>query len=582
MKKPSLLSISKDWITIGKKLNGVKTFIAYIRVSTKAQAEVQHGSPEQQRHIITRWAQRMSEETGFQIVLYFIQEEVSGTEGAYRFRHGFQIIEQAVSANLVDGVVGEKLDRFARDQNKMYDVVKLAEKKGIIFYEVESGAINLKDRSNRMSFKIKSMFAEEYSLDLKEKIPKKQREARVNNGKDTSTIPILGLDAHPTKTCMYLNNLKEGKQVRDIAQRCLDLGGVCHELERYCEEKEYKTKARWTREKIDKEGNRIPPKKVGGEEFTIKNLRYLLTNPKLRGTGRFLDTWNQFPKLQDENGFVDFKYAHNPVIPVELFDKVQVVLNERAAKFGRSGDQRMIYLLSGVFVTEDGRRFQGGLHNGGRNPYYFTAKRDILIPVAKIENLICKRVKQYILESGTLEDVINGALKHRLTGLPLIEEEIAEARAKLNVLNQTIEGFTKALREAVAQNPSQVLEITQALLEEKKKAEDELGQLEYRIKSLEAKRDYVTNNFREKTLQEYIKLAMDKFEHQSRAEQKRIVQAIIPKVVYHPAEKKLALYVNPDPCGQKNTPTACHGGGNNIRVLSKWRGVRDSNPRPSA
>ena len=46
----------------------------------------------------------------------------------------------------------------------------------------------------------------------------------------------------------------------------------------------------------------------------------------------------------------------------------------------------------------------------------------------QIENLICQRVKQYIQESGTLERIIDTALKHRLTGLPLLDEEIRETR----------------------------------------------------------------------------------------------------------------------------------------------------------
>jgi hypothetical protein len=51
--------------------------------------------------------------------------------------------------------------------------------------------------------------AEEYSLDLVEKLTKKGREARVNNGKDNNSMPVLGLDEHPTEACFYIINKKE-------------------------------------------------------------------------------------------------------------------------------------------------------------------------------------------------------------------------------------------------------------------------------------------------------------------------------------------------------------------------------------
>ena len=102
----------------------------------------------------------------------------------------------------------------------------MADETGVEVHEVESGIINLRDRGSRLSFNIKNMFAEEYSLELEEKIAKKQREARVNNGKDTSTWPILGLDAHPTKTGMYTINPDEQGIVRKLFETYLNTGSL--------------------------------------------------------------------------------------------------------------------------------------------------------------------------------------------------------------------------------------------------------------------------------------------------------------------------------------------------------------------
>ena len=582
MKLSFLTKIAKDVKVIGEKGKGLWNIIGYIRVSTKAQAEVQHGSPEQQRHSIIRWTHKLSEESGNQIRLFLIEEEVSGTEEAIGRRHGFNSIIQAIEAQLIDGVVAERIDRLGRSQNQVYELVQIAEKKGVVIYEVE-GKVDLRDRSNRMGFKIKAMFAEEYSLDLKEKIPKKQREARVNNGKDIATVPCLGLDAHPTKSCMYIHNPVEQKQVLRMAEKCVELGGICNELLKFCEEHNIRTKVRWTKEKIDKDGNRIPSRQVGNNTFNFKRLHQLLTNPKLCGRGRFKDTWKQFPKLQDSEGYVNFNYAHEPVIPPELFEQVQFTISQRAHKMLKSGQSRIVYLLSGILTTNDGRRFQGASSNGGLNPYYQTSKKDIRIPKEKIERYVCNRVKQYIKESGVLEEVINTTLKHRLTGLPLIDTDIENAKSKLANLEKTKSGFSEALRIAVMKNSSNLIEITTALLEEKLRVEAELTDMEAKLTSLRETRAKVCERFQEKTLQDYLRLAMDKFDLQTDEAKKRIIQIVIPRLVYHPEEKQLDIHINTSPeTGNRVTETRCHSGGNNLRVLDKWRGGRDSNSRPSA
>jgi DNA invertase Pin-like site-specific DNA recombinase len=156
----------------------------------------------------------------------------------------------------------EKVDRLARDMIYNLGLLKKAQEYGVEVFEFESGKIDLRDRGSRLGFNIKNMLSEEYSLDLEEKITKKQREARINNGKDTSTFPALGLDPHPAKRGMYLINKKEQEVVTDIFKKFIELGSI-KGLADYCRERGYKTKVRITKEKSDREGNIIPPKKVG-------------------------------------------------------------------------------------------------------------------------------------------------------------------------------------------------------------------------------------------------------------------------------------------------------------------------------
>src|SRR5690606_36215348 len=147
---------------------------AIIRVSTTRQRQVQHGSPEQQRHTLERWAQREGERQGcvFEII-GFIEEDISGRAESLHKRHGYQAVVRSIRAGLIDFVVFEKLDRLSRDKIENQRFVEIAYENCVEVYEAESGRIDLRDRGSRLGFNFKNMLAEEYSLELEEKVTKK-------------------------------------------------------------------------------------------------------------------------------------------------------------------------------------------------------------------------------------------------------------------------------------------------------------------------------------------------------------------------------------------------------------------------
>ena len=140
--------------------------------------------------MIDRWVLQANEQSGtdFKIVRYIEEEGKSGRGKNIHKRPELEELKLAIVGRKIDFFVVEKLDRLSRDQIYNLEIVKLAELYGVEAVEYESGVINLKDRGKRLGFNIKNMLAEEYSLELEEKISKKQREARVNNGKDTSDL----------------------------------------------------------------------------------------------------------------------------------------------------------------------------------------------------------------------------------------------------------------------------------------------------------------------------------------------------------------------------------------------------------
>ena len=258
------------------------------------------------------------------------------------------------------------------------------------------------------------MLAEDYVLELEEKITKRGREARVNYGKNKSTLPILGLDPHPTKSCIYVRNEEEIKIVKDIFREFVKTKSHTQTLE-YCKAKGYKTKARMTRQKVDREGNIIPPRRIGGEPFSTASLKGLLENPKYRGSAKFKDTWNQFPQLQDDDGMVKWEYAHGAIIDEETAANVDAVIASMRQKNPKKSKYNG-FLLTGILVGEDSSRYHGDPAKSGANPYYYNKTLKQRIPCEELDKLVVKRVKEYLEKQGIIEEVIDKYLKHKNVG----------------------------------------------------------------------------------------------------------------------------------------------------------------------
>tara|TARA_B110001454_G_scaffold28073_1_gene27461 strand:+ start:62297 stop:64204 length:1908 start_codon:yes stop_codon:yes gene_type:complete len=518
---------------------------ALIRVSTKNQAEVQHGSLEQQRHMLERWSTQQSEASGrhYEITRFF-EEDISGRGKAIHKRMALMEIDRAIESKTIDFIVFEKVDRLARDMIYNLGLVKKAQEYGVEVHEFESGQIDLRDRGSRLGFNIKNLLAEEYSLDLEEKITKKQREARVNNGKDTSTCPVLGLDAHPAKRGMYVVNKNEQKIVIDIFKKFVECGSV-KETSKYCIQKGYRNKIRLTKEKVDKNGNIIPPKQVGGELLEPRRVRYLLNNQKIRGYSFFQDTWNQFKKEQNEKGFVRWDYPHGPVVPSELYEEAQRVLGKNQKFDART--RASVYLLTGILEYEDGTRFSGA-GAGGRNShyeYYHCRKQKLRIPKTKVENLILKRIKDYMKNSELLTKLLADVKPMAEMGIPFLKEEIRQIKQKINDNRKVIDGFTNYLRQSALTDPTNLEKVIRTISIERDKAETETQFLERDLVNKENQLRELSSEHQEKGLRDYLEQVLENFDNLDDNKKREIIHTIIPKIEVVP-KNKLRLHIRTD------------------------------------
>jgi len=101
---------------------------------------------------------------------------------------------------------------------------------------------------------------------------------------------------------------------------------------------------------------------------------------------------------------VRYRYSHEPVVSPELIAQVDAVLEKLSKEHIKCG--KMVYLLSGILVTNDGKRLYGvGGNNvrNGRYRYYTNTTLKYRIPKDEIEALIVKRIKHYLTYSDTVQ-----------------------------------------------------------------------------------------------------------------------------------------------------------------------------------
>ena len=253
-------------------------------------------------------------------------------------------------------------------------------------------------------------------------------------------------EPHPVRAGFYVKVPEEIAVVQDIYEQFCVLRSYIA-LSEYCREKGYRSKPRTIKEKIVR-GERVAARKVGGEVMSPKYLRNLLTNPKIHGGSTFKDTWNQFPKLQDEDQNVRWEYAHGPVIDKELCYRVLTTIREIEGQRLRISESRGVYLLSGVLVDTNGNKFYGSSAKAGQFHYYLCGKTGARLPADLMDDVVIKRVKEYLQNSDLMRGILETALKHQNIGLPAIDAEITKIKGRIKNLEDVVERFSTSLRDA--------------------------------------------------------------------------------------------------------------------------------------
>lgn len=511
----------------------------------------------------------------------FFEEEKSGRKDKFHLRESFQKIERMVARKEVDFVMFESVSRMGRWDVKNKEFVQLAHENGILIFFADGGRLDLRNKQDRIKFGLDSLFAEEGSNEISERVKKKGRINAVVYGKDKNTTPTLGLAPHKTYTGQYIRSERGIKIVDKMVNNFLKTKNYAKTAE-FLNECGHRTPNRYTKESVNSSGERVLSRKIGGEKFTASSIRRYLTDKKLRGWNEFLDEYDQYPELQNDTGMVKWQYGYaredGPIISEEKAKLIDKIIDARKHK-----RQKLCkHLLSDILESPEGIKYRGSggtSRNGEPHKYYEIPKRHRkkegsyrTLPAKILEPLILNRVKSYLKDSKLLSEVISKFIDNRHLGIAPLKEQVIELEQEVKELKRKVEKYTQKI-EALILDDDFDRESIKTLTEMKVKVEDKLILKSKALKDIQERLHQMCNTGREKAFKDTLKNILKMFETAELPRRRELLQMVFPKIVVFPdgalhLELNLAL-------------ESLHMEKNGAGTRKKWLGWPDSNRRPT-
>ena len=301
-----------------------------------------------------------------------------GFSGGNTERPALKRLLDDITSDRVNVVVVYKVDRLTRSLSDFAKLVDLFDGHGVSFVSVTQ-QFNTTTSMGRLTLNVLLSFAQFEREVTGERIRDKFTASR-KKGMWMGGHPPLGYDIVERKLVI---NQAEDKVVRHIFTRYLDLGGV-KSLKEELERDGYRSK-RWTSSSNRTYGGR--PFKRGALYYILKNRLYI---------GEAVHKGTAHPG------------EHDPIIAVDLWDKVQASLTEKAAHHEKGINNRYPSLLRGL-LFDDRRNHMSPSHankKGKRYRYYVSQaltqhRKDAgsvtRIPAHDIERLVTEQVEQVLL-----------------------------------------------------------------------------------------------------------------------------------------------------------------------------------------
>lgn len=554
--------------TNGLRLNKVKKGKAVLRVSTDIQALTQHGSLEAQRQRAERWLEGKSLSAGCD---YQIKGWVQEEQSAYRENNEKRIQMMQLMTEMehgeVDFIVFESVSRLFRATDYALKFIRLAETKGIEVWEIESG-INYNSLGNPhvyQMFVMKAAASELESIITSNRVSTKHREAMVIHGKDPSPrASFLGFDLHPKKVGFYQVNQQELSIVIDIMRAFVKFKNYSETIQ-YCEEKGYRTKVFYLKERVDKEGNIISRRKLGGESFDQAALRAMFINPRYYGQNRFYDHINQFPKLQDEDGYVTWKYAHGQIIDKSLIDQVKETISIAGfQKRPRKTATRDFSLLGGLVSDVDGQSYHCQSAKDHQYRYYFNPNNGHRFSMDEFDSKFIKLLESYKDSSSFVENVLNDYVSKLQREVATYGGRIADIDLEIEKKKLELEQLNLSRRQKMIEGAGN--KVILSFDEEIQKVENELRQLSDTKIELNRKKEAAVISSNSDYIKKSFGLAVEAIKKTRGNEQRLLIKSLVKRIIVESDSVAKVVFNS----NYLISPRTAKPGGQKVAGIEKW------------
>lgn len=370
--------------------------VIYARYSSSSQTEQ---SIEGQLRVCKEFAERNK----LNVICEYIDRATTGTNDN---RPEFQKMIEAASKKGFEQILVYKFDRFSRNK---YDNVVYKHKLAQYGVKVVSATEIINDTPEGALMEgLLEMFAEMYSKDLSQKVKRGIKESILKGNFIGGTI-------------LYGYKVINKKIVVDEKTS----PAIKYLFEQYANGK--------SKKQIIDDLNRMGYKTVNNKPFTYTSLQNNLTNIKYTG---IFDNG----KLKNENYYPQ-------IISKELFDKVQIKLNEH--KHAPATQKAKVeYLLTGkTFCGHCGNSMvgvSGTSHSGKQHNYYSCSNRWKYHKCNKkneqkdtLENYVIEQTLKFVLNPEQIENIADGFIKYWQNNE--INKKIQNLNKQLNQINKEID-----------------------------------------------------------------------------------------------------------------------------------------------
>jgi site-specific DNA recombinase len=430
-----------------------KPAVGYIRMSSDQQQD----SPARQRRDVQALADRM----GYEIIKWYEDHGLTGTESSKR--KDFQKLLSDAKAGSFGAVLLSEQSRMSRED--IFDCMqhwRLFRDAGVSIITCQRGELKFDNLGGVITAIVDQYGAREESLKLADRVVSGKRLA-VTRGQKQGGLPF-GYDREVLD--------ESGKLMRRV---------TCHET--FAKPMNWSTRlvissdhkaveaVRFMFESIAggasfggvaRELNRKGYTTMHGKRFNATAVRRTVSNPAY--VGRIVagqKRRGRFRSLVDEGG-VAYENGHEPLVSLELFNRVQRVVKRKPKGSNTPTPGR--YLLTGlIYLAETGYRLQGfTMSHSGRKVvrrYYGPPPRifeefpdDSDRPTFRadtIERAVLEKLRQFMSDERNKRAIrteIDRRTKKAVANVSRIESQLADVRAKLE---RATENLALANREDI-------------------------------------------------------------------------------------------------------------------------------------